>query len=164
MLLYKANFMSNVFPLALVRHLTFTPSLLLPGQHLMRWCRVNFLVSSSFKTELSLIYNAVLVWGVQQSNSVIHTHISFFFQILFSYRLLQNIESISLCCEVGPCWLSVLETGAQDALHYHTHWLSHLLPGIFLPQDLVSCTMLEKSCSSLTVKTQLLGVKNICKL
>lgn len=48
---------------------------------------------------------------------------------------------------------------AQDALHYHTHWLSHLLPGIFLPQDLVSCTMLEKSCSSLTVKTQLLEWK-----
>ena len=30
------------------------------------------------------------------------------FQILFPYRLLQNIEQISLCCIVGPCWWSVL--------------------------------------------------------
>ena len=29
-----------------------------------------------------------------------------FFQLLFPYRLLQNIESSSLCYTVGPCWLS----------------------------------------------------------
>ena len=39
-----------------------------------------------------LIYNFVLISGVQQSESVIHTHIFFLFQILFPYRLLQNIE------------------------------------------------------------------------
>ena len=35
-------------------------------------------------------YNVVLVSGVQQSDSVIH--ISILFQILFPYRLLQNID------------------------------------------------------------------------
>ena len=39
-----------------------------------------------------MIYNVVLVSGVQQSDSVIHIHISPLFQILFPYRLLQNIE------------------------------------------------------------------------
>ena len=39
-----------------------------------------------------LIYNVVLVSGVQQSESVIHTLKSTLFQILFPYRLLQNIE------------------------------------------------------------------------
>ena len=38
-----------------------------------------------------------------------HTHtqidIDIVFQILFSYRLLQNTEYGSLCCTVGPCWL-----------------------------------------------------------
>ena len=30
------------------------------------------------------------------------------FQIIFSFRLLQNIELSSLCFTVGPCWLSIL--------------------------------------------------------
>ena len=37
----------------------------------------------------------------------LHTHI-FFFQILFPYRLLENIKNSSLCYTVGPCWLSIL--------------------------------------------------------
>ena len=32
----------------------------------------------------------------------------FVFQILFPFRLLQNIEQISLCGTEGPCWLSIL--------------------------------------------------------
>ena len=36
-----------------------------------------------------LIYNAVLVSGVQQNNSVIHIHISILFQMLFPYGLFQ---------------------------------------------------------------------------
>ena len=39
-----------------------------------------------------LIYNVVFISGVQQSDSVMHKHISILFQILFPYRLLQNIE------------------------------------------------------------------------
>ena len=44
-------------------------------------------------------------FGVQQSESVIHIHVStffFFFKILFPYRLLQSIKWSSLCCTVGP--------------------------------------------------------------
>ena len=39
-----------------------------------------------------MIYNVVLVSGVEQSDSVLHIHITILFQILFPYRLLQNIE------------------------------------------------------------------------
>ena len=57
-----------------------------------------------------MIYNVVLVSGVQQSDSVtlILTHVSILFQILFPIRLLQNIKQSSLCSTVGPCWLSIL--------------------------------------------------------
>ena len=56
-----------------------------------------------FLTEIQLIYNAVLISGVQQSGSIIHIYI--LFQILFPYRLLKDIEHNSLCYIVGPCWL-----------------------------------------------------------
>ena len=39
-----------------------------------------------------LINNVVLVSGVQQSGSVIHMYVSVLSQILFPFRLLQNIE------------------------------------------------------------------------
>ena len=52
----------------------------------------------------------MLVSGVQQSDSVIHIHVSILFQILFPIKLLKNIEQSSLCYTVGPCWLSVLNT------------------------------------------------------
>ena len=55
-----------------------------------------------------MINKAVLVSGVQQSDSVIHIHVSILFQILFPFRLSQNIEQSSLCYTVGPCWLSIL--------------------------------------------------------
>ena len=42
----------------------------------------------------------------QQKISVIY--ISILFQIIFPYRLLQNIEYCSLCYTVGLCWLSIL--------------------------------------------------------
>ena len=48
-----------------------------------------------FFIEVELIYNVVLVSSVQQSDSVIHIYI--LFQILFHYRLLQDIEYSSLC-------------------------------------------------------------------
>ena len=50
----------------------------------------------------------MLVSGVQQSDSVIHIHVSIVFQILFLFRLLQNTEQSSLCYTVGPCLLSIL--------------------------------------------------------
>ena len=39
-----------------------------------------------------MINNVVLVSGVQQSDSVIHIHVSILFQILLPFRLLHNIE------------------------------------------------------------------------
>ena len=38
-----------------------------------------------------------------------YTYIYIFFQIFFSYRLLQNVEFSSLCSTVGLCWLSILD-------------------------------------------------------
>ena len=67
-----------------------------------------FFFNFPFYIGVQLINNAVLVSGVQQSDSVIHIHVSILFQILFPFRLLQNIEQSSLCCTVGPCWLSIL--------------------------------------------------------
>ena len=57
---------------------------------------------------VQLIYNVVLLLGVQQSESVIHIHISTLFQILFPYRPLQSTEQSSLCYTVGPYQLSIL--------------------------------------------------------
>ena len=65
--------------------------------------------------EVYLIYNVVLVSGVQHSDSVyiyiyyIYTYIYIFFQILFPYRLLQNTEYNSPCYTVGPFWLPILD-------------------------------------------------------
>ena len=47
-----------------------------------------------------MINNVMLVSGVQQSDSVIHIHVSILFQILFPFRLLQNLEQCSLCYTV----------------------------------------------------------------
>ena len=55
-----------------------------------------------------MINNVVLVSGVQQRDSVIHIRVSVLFQILFPFRLLQNIQQGSLCYTVGPCWLSII--------------------------------------------------------
>ena len=46
-----------------------------------------------------MIYNVVLISGVQQSDSVMHIHTSTVFQTLFLYRLLQSIQYSSLCYE-----------------------------------------------------------------
>ena len=52
-----------------------------------------------FKIEVQLIYNVVLISGVQQSDSVVHIY------ILFHYSLLQDTEYSSLCYTVGLCCL-----------------------------------------------------------
>ena len=45
---------------------------------------------------------------VQQSDSVIHIHVSILFQIPFRYGLLQDSEYNSLCYTVGRCCLPIL--------------------------------------------------------
>ena len=57
---------------------------------------------------VQLIYN---VSGVQQSDSVIHVHVSILFQILFPFRLLHNTEQCSLCYTVGLCCLDTCPLG-----------------------------------------------------
>ena len=53
----------------------------------------------------------VLVSGIPQGDSVIYASIAF--QILFPRRQLQNIKQSSLCCTVGPCWSSILNTAMR---------------------------------------------------
>ena len=50
----------------------------------------------------------MLVSGVQQRDSILHTHVSILFQILFPFRILRNIEQHSLCHTGDPRWLCVL--------------------------------------------------------
>ena len=57
---------------------------------------------------MHLIYNAVLLFDffvfLQQSDSVIHIYVHIlFFNILFHYGLLQDVEDNSLCYTVGTC-------------------------------------------------------------
>ena len=55
-----------------------------------------------------MICSVVSASGVQQSDSVTHTHAFILFQILFPFRLLHNIEQSSQCYTVGHWGLSVL--------------------------------------------------------
>ena len=55
-----------------------------------------------FLLKVWLIHSVVLVPGVQQRGSVTYT---FFFQILFPYRTLQDTEHSSLSYIVGLCYL-----------------------------------------------------------
>ena len=61
--------------------------------------------------EVHLIYNIVLISAVKQSGSVIHIYI--LFQILFHYRLLQDIEYNSLCYTVGPHYIYIFGHATQ---------------------------------------------------
>ena len=66
---------------------------------------------------IQLIYNIVLVSGVQQSESIIHVHAYAYtytytcFQVIFAFRPLQIIEQSSLRYTVGPYQLSDLYMG-----------------------------------------------------
>ena len=50
-------------------------------------------------------FNKVFVSGVEHGDTVLYTHVSILFQILFPFRLLQNTEQSFLCC---ACCLSIL--------------------------------------------------------
>ena len=67
---------------------------------------------SLFQTELSVIYNTVLVSGVQQSDPYIYV-----FQILFHYKLLQDTEYSFLCYTGGPCSLSIIYIYIYSSLY-----------------------------------------------
>ena len=48
-------------------------------------CGFDFMLHFFLIIEVNMIYNVVLVSGVQQSDSVIHIHICILLQILFPY-------------------------------------------------------------------------------
>ena len=91
---------------------------------------------------VQLINNVVLVSGVQQSDLVIHIHVSILLQILFPFRLLHNMEQSSLCYTVGPCWLSILNI---IACIYQSQTPNLSLPPTFPP--LVTINLFSKSVS-----------------
>ena len=69
------------------------------------------------------------------------------FQILSSFKLLQNIEQRPLCCTVGPCWLPILH---RVVYIYQTQILSLSLPDAFCsvrtqfsPIPFVFCNLLN---------------------
>ena len=81
--------------------LWFTIIFLLVPIYFMGW----HLWKGLFYMGLQLIYNIVLVSGIQPSGSVIHVS----FSNLFPFKLLQNIKHISsLCYTICFCWLRIL--------------------------------------------------------
>ena len=75
-----------------------------PSCFSLMFCPLSFHFSfflSLFLSEVQLIYNVVLISGVQQRELVIHTY-TYFFHILFHYGLLQDIEYCSLHHTLGP--------------------------------------------------------------
>ena len=86
-----------------------------------------------FYTGVQLIYHVVLVSGIQDSDSVIHTCISqYFFRILFSYVLSRSVMFDSFCSHgLQPARLlcSWNPPGKNTGVCCHS-----LLQGIFLTQ------------------------------
>ena len=81
-----------------------------------------------------LVNNVVIVSSIQQSNSVIHLHVSIFLQIVFPFKLSQNIEQRFLCYTVGPCWLSILDIAVCTSQPLQLWFRAQAwLPETFLP-------------------------------
>ena len=68
--------------------------------------------------EILLIYNIVLVSGIQCKLIQLYTCIYTLFQILFHYRLSQNVEYSSLCYTVRLCCLSILFIRSDQSLSH----------------------------------------------
>ena len=67
----------------------------------------------------------------------LHTHTHTLLQVVFMYRLLQNIQCCSLCYAVGPCWLSILCMVGSVYLLIQSPDVSHPLPICFGNRKLV---------------------------
>ena len=63
-----------------------------------------------------MINNVVIVSGGRQRDSAIDIHASLLPQTSLPSRLPHNIEQSSLCCIVGPCWLSILNIAEHHIL------------------------------------------------
>ena len=75
-------------------------------KHMCVYIQIHFL--KTFYIGVWLINNLTVVSGVQQRDSAIHKYVSILPQTPLPSRLPQNIKQSSLCCTVGPCWLSIL--------------------------------------------------------
>ena len=64
------------------------------------WLLTGIVLFLFFSIEVELIYNIVLISGVQQSNSVIHIHMYVFFFRFFSIIGYYKIMNMSLCYTV----------------------------------------------------------------
>jgi len=58
----------------------------------------------------------VIVSRGPHRDSAVHIHVSILPQSPFSSRLPHNIEQSSMCCTVGPCWLSILNIAVCTCL------------------------------------------------
>ena len=54
------------------------------------------------------INNVVIVSGKQRRDSAIHVHVSVLLQTPLPSKLPHSIEQSSMCCTIGPCWLTIL--------------------------------------------------------
>ena len=68
------------------------------------------------------ISNVVIVSGGQQKDSTTHMCVSILSQAPLPSRLPHNIEQSSMCCTVGPCWLSILNTAVYTHPYVFTKW------------------------------------------
>ena len=68
------------------------------------------------------------------------THMYIYFHSLFSYRLLQNIGSSSLCYTGGPCWVSI-----------YVRMLSPFLFYASMPFSFGNCKFVFYVCKSVSV-------------
>ena len=79
--------------------------------------------------------------GALNGKETLLYHDLLLFHILFPYSLLQNIEESSLCCTVGPCWLSILyivECTLEKAMAPHSSTLAWKIPWTEEPGGLQS--------------------------
>ena len=92
-----------------------------------------------FFIEVQLIYK---VWQLQIYSKVIqfciHIHVYILFQILFHYRLLQDIKYSSLCFIVGPCCLGVVHTVFKNNHLSTWHLPSYSLPCKYHPLNCIA--------------------------
>ena len=70
----------------------------------------------------------MIISVVQQSDSVMHVHVSILSQIFFPFRLLHDIGQSILCYTVGPHWLSILNIVCTSQLQADAPWPSVSLP------------------------------------
>ena len=84
----------------------------------------------------------MIVSGAQQSDSAVHKHVSRLPHTALPSRLPRNIEQSSLCCTVGPCWVSILLNKCSSV--YMSIPNSLTIPSLH-PSPLVTISSFSKS-------------------